>query len=202
MTLSFIEYLENKNFEVEEIVSLQRFFINSGLDSEKIIKKMNAIYKVFMFAGVPELKINLLIFNNPGLLKKSDHELIAISYVWQQTGLLSDIADKKRGLQASKYIKIFLRNSYLNSGIRSKGSPVSYNALTMSDSEFKFDYMGLLNGTIFYPMHETLINLYGKGNSFEEKEEYINSFVSSLSLKWYLDCLKKEKVNSNERKSL
>lgn len=200
MTLSFIEYLENKNFEVEEIILLQRIYANSTMDEKKIIKKMEAIYRVFMFAGIPELKINELIFNNPGLLKKSDHELLGIAYVWEQTGVLSDLTAKRRGLQATNYLRIFLRDTYLNSGIKPKSSPISYNALTMSDSEFVSDYEGLLDGKPFFPSYEALINLYGKGNSFEEKESYIGSMVGSASIKWYIDCLKKEKLCNNERK--
>lgn len=200
MTLNFIEYLENKNFEAEEIILLQRSYVNSAMDDEKIIKKMEAIYKVFAFAGIPELKINQLIFNNPGLLKKSDHDLIGVAYVWGQTGLLPDLVDKKRSLQATNYLRIFLRDTYLNSGIRSKGSPISYNALTMNDYEFASDYRGILNGQLFSPSYETLIDLYGKGNDLEEKEAYIDSLVGVSSIKWYMDCLKREKLRNNERK--
>lgn len=200
MTLNFIEYLENKNFEVDEIILLQKTYARSSLDEDKMIKKMDAIYKVFMFAGLSELQVNELICNNPGLLQKSDHELIEIAYVWGQTGLLPDLTKKNRGLQTTNCLRIFLRNSYLNSGIRPRKSTISHNTLTMFDERFLNDYEGLLNGEIFSPSFEALIDIFGKGNSFDEKREYIDSLVSASSLKWYLDCLKKEKLKENERK--
>ena len=78
MELSLIEYLENKGFEAEEIVMLERKSMEN--DSYTNIKKYESIYKIFEFANITDYTINKLIVNNPGLLNKSDLEIIKIAY--------------------------------------------------------------------------------------------------------------------------
>ena len=110
MKLSLIEYLENKGFEVEEIVMLERKSMEK--DSYANIKKYESIYKIFGFANITDYTINKLIVNNPGLLNKSDLEIIKIAYVWNKTGVLFDVEDKKRGINAENINRTFLRNEY------------------------------------------------------------------------------------------
>ena len=85
MELSLIEYLENKGFEAEEIVMLERKSMEN--DSYTNIKKYESIYKIFEFTNITDYTINKLIVNNPGLLNKSDLEIIKIAYVWNKTGV-------------------------------------------------------------------------------------------------------------------
>ncbi len=202
MDLSLIEYLESRNFDSEEIILFQKIYGSEKIDDNLIIKKMEAIYRVFSFANLPTLKINELIINNRGILGKTDHELINIAYIWNQTGLLCDAVDAKKALGIRNYSRIFLRYNYLISGIKALLHNVSCYSLLISDDDFISNYKGLYNGKSFIPSFENLIDLYGKGNTYEEKVEYINSLISSLSLRWYLDCLKKEKLNKDERKPI
>ena len=135
MELSLIEYLENKGFEAEEIVMLERKSMEN--DSYTNIKKYESIYKIFEFANITDYTINKLIVNNPGLLNKSDLEIIKIAYVWNKTGVLFDVEDKKRSINAENINRTFLRNEYLNTSIRMKNSPISFNALVMGDKIFR-----------------------------------------------------------------
>ena len=77
MELNLIEYLESKNFEIEEIAKLEEKYVKN--DAFGNIKKYESIYKIFSFADITNYEINKLIINNPGLLLKSDSELINIS---------------------------------------------------------------------------------------------------------------------------
>ena len=52
MELSLIEYLENKGFEAEEIVMLERKSMEN--DSYTNIKKYESIYKIFEFANITD----------------------------------------------------------------------------------------------------------------------------------------------------
>ncbi len=202
MTLNFIEYLESKNFDIEEIVALQKNNYNKKTD-EEIIKKMDAIYKVFGYADLPQLSINKLIINNMGLLDKPDHEILNIAYTWMLTGLLSDAALRKRGINYNFYLRIFLRNQYLNSGINYNRSPISYNALVMGDDEFSSDYRGeLYKNNEIRPNFENLVKLYFKDENFERNKEKLEYRVSVCALGWYFKCLKKEKEKNNYGKSI
>lgn len=198
MELSLIEYLENKNFDVYAIRKLEERFLNS--DSEKIIKKFESIYKIFNYANLDGITINELIVNNPGLLTKTDSEIINIAYSWLDTGVLSDAAERKRGIIAEKYERTYLRNLYLNTNIRSSKSSISYNSLVIGDGEFGDTYKGIVNNISFFPTYENLVYIYGKGNNLEEKENYIKSVISNLALKWFCDCLKKDREKQNENK--
>lgn len=200
MELSLIEYLENKEFEVEEIVMLERKSMEN--DSYANIKKYESIYKIFEFANITDYTINKLIVNNPGLLNKSDLEIIKIAYVWNKTGVLFDVEDKKRGINAENINRTFLRNEYLNTSIRMKDSPISFNALVMGEKEFQDDYFGFLNGKSFYPSYENLLSLWFKDEGIENKEKHLNEYLSQTSLKWYLDLLRKKKEMQNGSKSI
>jgi len=200
MELSLIEYLENKGFEVEEIVMLERKSMEK--DSYANIKKYESIYKIFGFANITDYTINKLIVNNPGLLNKSDLEIIKIAYVWNKTGVLFDVEDKKRGINAENINRTFLRNEYFNTSIRMKGSPISFNALVMGEKEFQDDYFGFLNGKSFYPSYENLLSLWFKDEGIENKEKHLNEYLSQNSLKWYLDLLRKKKEMQNGSRSI
>lgn len=201
MELGLIEYLEGKNFDAEQIYVLQRKFMRLNIDEEKMIKKLNSIYKVFEFAGLPDIVINDLIINNISILKKTDHDLINIAYVWIQNGLLSDAASINKGLCINNNLRTYLRNLYLNSGIQYLRSPISHFAMSTDDVDFARDHTGHLtkgNPEEFIPTFENLVNLYGKGSNYEEKLEYLQSLVSVSALNWYLNCLKKEKEKKKE----
>lgn len=200
MELGLIEYLENKNFDVDSIRKLEERFLNS--DSEKIIKKFESIYKIFGYANLDGITINSLIVNNPGLLTKTDSEIINIAYSWLDTNLLSDAAERKRGILHERYDRTYLRNLYLNSDIKYYGQQMSFNVLTSSDDDFGITYRGQINNVEFYPTYKNLIYIYGKGNNLEEKQKYIKSVISNLALKWFCDCLKKDKEKQNENKPL
>lgn len=195
MELSLIEYLENKGFEVEEIVMLERK--SMGNDSYANIKKYESIYKIFGFANITDYTIN-----NPGLLNKSDLEIIKIAYVWNKTGVLFDVEDKKRGINAENINRTFLRNEYLNTSIRMKDSPISFNALVTSEKNFQDDYFGFLNGKSFYPSYENLLSLWFKDEGIKNKEKHLNEYLSQTSLKWYLDLLRKKKEMQNGSRSI
>lgn len=205
MELSLIEYLENKGFEVEEIVMLERKSMEN--DSYANIKKYESIYKIFEFANITDYTINLLtinklIVNKPGLLNKSDLEIIKIAYVWNKTGVLFDVEDKKRGINTENINRTFLRNEYLNTSIRMKGSPISFNALVMGEKKFQDEYFGSLNGKSFYPSYENLLSLWFKDEGMENKEKHLNEYLSQASLKWYLDLLRKKKELQNGSRSI
>lgn len=200
MELSLIEYLENKGFEAEEIVMLERKSMEN--DSYTNIKKYESIYKIFEFANITDYTINKLIVNNPGLLNKSDLEIIKIAYVWNKTGVLFDVEDKKRSINAENINRTFLRNEYLNTSIRMKNSPISFNALVMGDKNFQDDYFGFLNGKSFYPSYENLLSLWFKDDGIKNKEEHLNEYLSQTSLKWYLDLLRKKKEMQNGSRSI
>ena len=195
MELSLIEYLENKGFEVEEIVMLERK--SMGNDSYANIKKYESIYKIFGFANITDYTIN-----NPGLLNKSDLEIKKIAYVWNKTGVLFDVEDKKRGINAENINRTFLRNEYLNTSIRMKDSPISFNALVTSEKNFQDDYFGFLNGKSFYPSYENLLSLWFKDEGIKNKEKHLNEYLSQTSLKWYLDLLRKKKEMQNGSRSI
>lgn len=200
MELSLIEYLENKGFEAEEIVMLERKSMEN--DSYTNIKKYESIYKIFEFANITDYTINKLIVNNPGLLNKSDLEIIKIAYVWNKTGVLFDVEDKKRSINAENINRTFLRNEYLNTSIRMKNSPISFNALVMGDKNFQDDYFGFLNGKSFYPSYENLLSLWFKDDGIQNKEKHLNEYLSQTSLKWYLDLLRKKKEMQNGSRSI
>ena len=200
MELSLIEYLENKGFEAEEIVMLERKSMEN--DSYTNIKKYESIYKIFEFANITDYTINKLIVNNPGLLNKSDLEIIKIAYVWNKTGVLFDVEDKKRSINAENINRTFLRNEYLNTSIRMKNSPISFNALVMGDKNFQDDYFGFLNGKSFYPSYENLLSLWFKDDGIKSKEKHLNEYLSQTSLKWYLDLLRKKKEMQNGSRSI
>ena len=201
MELSLIEYLESKNFDADQICILQKKFIKLNVDEEKLIKKIESIYKVFGFAELPDIVINDLIINNALLLKMQGHEILEIAYVWFQNGLLSDAALSKRGLCLTNNLRTYLRNIYLNSGIQYLRSPISYHSMRTDDADFVRDYYGYLdndNSKGFEPYFENLVSYFGKGNSYEEKLEYLQTLVRVKALNWYLNCLKKEKENKKE----
>lgn len=200
MELSLIEYLENKGFEAEEIVMLERKSMEN--DSYTNIKKYESIYKIFEFANITDYTINKLIVNNPGLLNKSDLEIIKIAYVWNKTGVLFDVEDKKRSINAENINRTFLRNEYLNTTIRMKNSPISFNALVMGEKNFQDDYFGFLNGKSFYPSYENLLSLWFKDDGIKSKEKHLNEYLSQTSLKWYLDLLRKKKEMQNGSRSI
>lgn len=200
MELSLIEYLENKGFEAEEIVMLERKSMEN--DSYTNIKKYESIYKIFEFANITDYTINKLIVNNPGLLNKSDLEIIKIAYVWNKTGVLFDVEDKKRSINAENINRTFLRNEYLNTFIRMKNSPISFNALVMGEKNFQDDYFGFLNGKSFYPSYENLLSLWFKDDGIKSKEKHLNEYLSQTSLKWYLDLLRKKKEMQNGSRSI
>ena len=200
MELSLIEYLENKGFEAEEIVMLERKSMEN--DSYTNIKKYESIYKIFEFANITDYTINKLIVNNPGLLNKSDLEIIKIAYVWNKTGVLFDVEDKKRSINAENINRTFLRNEYLNTSIRMKNSPISFNALVMGEKNFQDDYFGFLNGKSFYPSYENLLSLWFKDDGIKSKEKHLNEYLSQSSLKWYLDLLRKKKEMQNGSRSI
>lgn len=200
MELSLIEYLENKGFEAEEIVMLERKSMEN--DSYTNIKKYELIYKIFEFANITDYTINKLIVNNPGLLNKSDLEIIKIAYVWNKTGVLFDVEDKKRSINAENINRTFLRNEYLNTSIRMKNSPISFNALVMGEKNFQDDYFGFLNGKSFYPSYENLLSLWFKDDGIKSKEKHLNEYLSQTSLKWYLDLLRKKKEMQNGSRSI
>ena len=185
MNLGLIEYLESKNFEVEEIIRFQKNFLNR--EDDGIIRKMDTIYKIFGYANLNELE-------------KSDIDLIKVAYCWLGTGVISDAANRKVGISYNNPERIYLRNLYLNSGINYNKSPISYRALTMGEAEFQNDYRGPIkeNGKEFYPTYENLIYIYCKGNTIEEKQKYLDELLNNLSIKWYLSCLKKEKEKNKE----
>lgn len=195
MELSLIEYLENKGFEAEEIVMLERKSMEN--DSYTNIKKYESIYKIFEFANITDYTIN-----NPGLLNKSDLEIIKIAYVWNKTGVLFDVEDKKRSINAENINRTFLRNEYLNTSIRMKNSPISFNALVMGEKNFQDDYFGFLNGKSFYPSYENLLSLWFKDDGIKSKEKHLNEYLSQTSLKWYLDLLRKKKEMQNGSRSI
>ena len=200
MELSLIEYLENKGFEAEETVMLERKSMEN--DSYTNIKKYESIYKIFEFANITDYTINKLIVNNPGLLNKSDLEIIKIAYVWNKTGVLFDVEDKKRSINAENINRTFLRNEYLNTSIRMKNSPISFNALVMGEKNFQDDYFGFLNGKSFYPSYENLLSLWFKDDGIKSKEKHLNEYLSQTSLKWYLDLLRKKKEMQNGSRSI
>ena len=200
MELSLIEYLENKGFEAEEIVMLERKSMEN--DSYTNIKKYESIYKIFEFANITDYTINKLIVNNPGLLNKSDLEIIKIAYVWNKTGVLFDVEDKKRSINEENINRTFLRNEYLNTSIRMKNSPISFNALVMGEKNFQDDYFGFLNGKSFYPSYENLLSLWFKDDGIKSKEKHLNEYLSQTSLKWYLDLLRKKKEMQNGSRSI
>jgi len=200
MDLELIEYLETKNFNIEEIRLFQNKLLNNS--SNVGVKKFESIYKIFGFANLDSTTINELIVNNPGLLTKTDSEIINIAYSWLDTNLLSEAAERKKGIIHKMYIRTYLRNLYLNSDIKHYGQQISYNVLTLGDEDFAITYIGKINNIEFYPNYENLINIYGRGNNFEEKQNYIKDIISNLSLKWFFDCLKKEKEKQNEAKSI
>ena len=200
MELSLIEYLENKGFEAEEIVMLERKSMEN--DSYTNIKKYESIYKIFEFANITDYTINKLIVNNPGLLNKSDLEIIKIAYVWNKTGVLFDVEDKKRSINAENINRTFFRNEYLNTSIRMKNSPISFNALVMGEKNFQDDYFGFLNGKSFYPSYENLLSLWFKDDGIKSKEKHLNEYLSQTSLKWYLDLLRKKKEMQNGSRSI
>ena len=64
MTLNFIEYLESKYFDTDEILFLQKKALSSKTEDVDLMKKMESIYKIFGFAGLPMTTVNKLIINN------------------------------------------------------------------------------------------------------------------------------------------
>lgn len=200
MGLDLIEYLESKSFEVDEIIKIQKKI--NGKDDEAIIKKMESIYKVFGYAGLPVLTINSLIVSNLRLLTKSDTDIIKIAFSWLNTGVLEDAAIRKQGINCDNYVRTYLRNIYLNSGINFLKSPISYNAFRMGDIEFEEDYRGSINGESFRPSFENLVAIYGKGKSPEEKKQYIEEALSGMAIRWFMIELRKEKVKSDNGKSI
>lgn len=200
MELSLIEYLENKEFEVEDIVELERKSIENN--SYANIKKYESIYKIFSFTNITNYAINKLIVNNPGLLNKSDLEIIKIAYVWNKTGVLFDVEEQKRGINVENINRTFLRNEYFNTSIMMKNSPISFNALVMGEKAFQNDYYGFLDKKSFYPNYENLLSLWFKDEGIENKEKHLNEYLSQTSLKWYLDLLRKKKEIQNGNRSI
>lgn len=196
MELSLIEYLESKNFDAEQICVLQKKFMMLSVDEEKMIKKIESIYKVFEFAELPDIVINDLLINNISLLKMQGNEILEIAYVWFQNGLLSDAASKKKGLCINNNLRTYLRALYLNSGIQQLRSPISYYSMRADDADFARDHYGYIDNDTsksIEPFFENLVSYFGKGNNYEEKLEYLQTLVRVKALKWYLNCLEKER---------
>lgn len=200
MELDLIEYLESKNFEIEEIMRFQKKYINK--DDKKIIKKMNDIYKIFGYVNITESDVNALILNNIKILDLSDLDILKVSFVWGKTGVLYEACNRQSRLNYNNILRTYLRYIYLNSGKVFNKSPISYNALRMGENEFQNDYQGNINNMSFYPTFENLINVYGKGQNLEEKKEYLEKILLYQTLSWYRDITKKEKEKNNDSRSL
>lgn len=185
MELDLIEFLEEKNFTDEDIYFFQKKLTLSDEKNNALLKKIKAIYKIFGIFGLHDNLINALVINNYNIVKKSDQEIMNIAYVWASTGLLDEICEKTRGLNAENYVRTYLRNKYLNSELNKKGSIISHNALTVGDNEFQNIYYVQINGTSFYPTYENLVSIYGRGDTYHVKEEMIKKAISIEALSYY-----------------
>ena len=201
MKSSLIEYLESKNYDASEIAYFQRK-VWMMENQESIIDRFNSLYKILKYTDLTDEEKRLLIINNSSLLQKSDLELIAIVYTWVQTGIFKEAAIRKSGIKYNMYVRVYLRNLYLHSKHNFKNSPISYNALIMGDEEFTMDYCHVENGKGFYPSYENLICVYGKGYLFDDKKQYIEDYITRISLKWFKECLSKNKENNNANRSI
>ena len=200
MEKGIIEVLEEYGFEKDEIGSIQKKqWIMEN--QERIIKKIESIYTILNFTDISNDEKKSFILNNISVLLKSNIEIIQVIYTWNNAGILGEAASRKRGMNCSMTTRTYLRNLYLNSKYNYRNAPVSYNALIMGDNEFSCDYAcQLKNKKDFCPTYENLIYIYGVGDTFDERLEYIEDHIVKVSLKWFRDSLKKYRDNSNNVK--
>ncbi|MEG2351149.1 MAG: hypothetical protein RSB54_00515 [Bacilli bacterium] len=180
---NYIKILEENNFENESIIVIQKFvnYFFEKKDIELAGKKINTIFKIFELCNITTEQIEKILTLNVRLLLKSDKDIIKIAYVWN---LVNDF-DKAGKININKLNRTFLRYSYLNSNIRYKVSNISYEAMRMSDEKFEKQYIGTIDGKIFNPNYENLVFIYGQGSNFDEKEQFIDEFISKNAISWY-----------------
>ena len=170
-----IEYLENNGFTTEQIRLLQSTFkaIGEKVPNEEVIDKIEFIYRTFSYTGIPKDLINELISKNRSIILRKKEDIAVVAYVWNKTGLLSEIIGKTKGLKLDNIMSVFLRNLYLNSSIMQRQHKISSYALTTEESRFLRDYSPDYQKSHFVPTFSNLINVYGIGETYDEKKQNI-----------------------------
>lgn len=201
---NYIELLESKGFEDDSIAKIQNFFVRheSRFSEDKdIYNLLNDIFIIFQNCGCSNCNIEQIINNNTNMLLAKKETLIKSAYVWNRAGVLN-IMNSDGCIKINDYKNIFLRILFLESSIKRNQSPISYNALKMSNDEFALDYHSTLPNSkeIFYPYYENLIKVFIKdGSTTEEKEAILERFLTNKSILWWSSILKKEKEYEDGR---
>ncbi len=186
MTNEVIDYLESKNFSIEEIRSLT-FIIEQASINNDIIKRFESIYKIFNYAGLGESNINNLILGNKRILFLSDRDIIKFAYVWYQTGVLHDATLTPSTLKINKTLRTYLRNMYFNSGMYYVTTVITYHMMIKGEFSFVKEHR------ISY---ENLIEMFGNGENLEEKENDLENRLSSEAIKWQMDMIRSQGKNN------
>ncbi len=198
-----IEYLENNGFTTEQIRLLQSTFkaIGEKVPNEEVIDKIEFIYRTFSYTGISKDLINELISKNRSIILRKKEDIAVVAYVWNKTGLLSEIIGKTKGLKLDNIMSVFLRNLYLNSSIMQRQHKISSYALTTEESRFLRDYSPDYQKSHFVPTFSNLINVYGIGKTYDEKKQNIEYRLDFYSKRWFLrETIKEREKKKNEER--
>lgn len=199
-----IEYLENNGFTTEQIRLLQSTFkaIGEKVPNEEVIDKIEFIYRTFSYTGISKDLINELISKNRSIILRKKEDIAVVAYVWNKTGLLSEIIGKTKGLKLDNIMSVFLRNLYLNSSIMQRQHKISSYALTTEETRFLRDYSPDYQKSHFVPTFSNLINVYGIGETYDEKKQNIEYRLDFYSKRWFLRETIKEREKRKMKKEL
>lgn len=198
-----IEYLENNGFTTEQIRLLQSTFkaIGEKVPNEEVIDKIEFIYRTFSYTGISKDLINEMISKNRSIILRKKEDIAVVAYVWNKTGLLSEIIGKTKGLKLDNIMSVFLRNLYLNSSIMQRQHKISSYALTTEESRFLRDYSPDYQKSHFVPTFSNLINVYGIGETYDEKKQNIEYRLDFYSKRWFLrETIKEREKKKNEER--
>ena len=198
-----IEYLENNGFTTEQIRLLQSTFkaIGEKVPNEEVINKIEFIYRTFSYTGISKDLINEMISKNRSIILRKKEDIAVVAYVWNKTGLLSEISRKTNGLKLDNIMSVFLRNLYLNSSIMQRQHKISSYALTTDEARFLRDYSPDYKKSHFVPTLSNLVSVYGIGETYDEKKQNIEYRLDFYSKRWFLrETIKeREKMKNEER---
>lgn len=198
-----IEYLENNGFTTEQIRLLQSTFkaIGEKVPNEEVIDKIEFIYRTFSYTGISKDLINELISKNRSIILRKKEDIAVIAYVWNETGVLSEIIRKTKGLKIDNIMSVFLRNLYLNSNIMQRQHKISSYALTTDEARFLRDYSPDYQKSHFVPTFSNLVSVYGIGETYDEKKENIEYRLDFYSKRWFLrETIKERERMKNEER--
>lgn len=90
---------------------------------------------------------------------------------------------------------------YLNSSIMQRQHKISSYALTADEAKFLEDYYPDYQKSRFVPTFSNLINVYGIGETYDEKKQNIEYRLDFYSKRWFLrETIKEREKKKNEER--